>query len=93
MSVRYLTIGKFAAETGYTEKAVRSKIHDGTWEENKIWKKAADGRILIDVQGYEEWVETGGVFGQLRRAVSRSRSHTEASSAENGFEVGPLRLI
>jgi hypothetical protein len=51
VSVRYLTISKFAAETGYTEKAVRGKIHDGTWEENKIWKKAADGRILMMCEG------------------------------------------
>jgi hypothetical protein len=92
MSVRYLTISKFAAETGYSERAVRGKIHDGMWPQDVIWKKAADGRILIDVKGYEEWVETGGEFGRLRTAASKSRSRTAASSAESGFEVGPLLL-
>ncbi|KVD28196.1 hypothetical protein [Burkholderia ubonensis] len=53
-------IKKFAAETGYTETAVRARIHDGTWAEGEVWTKAADGRILIDVQGFEKWVETGG---------------------------------
>ncbi|KVD28197.1 hypothetical protein [Burkholderia ubonensis] len=29
--------------------------------------KAADGRILIYMQGYEQWVETGGTFGRFER--------------------------
>ncbi|WP_254218731.1 hypothetical protein [Burkholderia multivorans] len=70
MTIRYLTIAKFSVETGYTEKAIRNKIHDGTWAEGEVWVKAADGRILIDVQGYEKWVETGGAFGPLQKALS-----------------------
>lgn len=60
--LRYLTIRKFAAESGYSENAIRSKIHDGIWMQDKVWKKAPDGRILIDVEGYHEWVESGGVL-------------------------------
>ena len=59
MPVRYLTIPKFAAESGYTEDAVRTKIRDGIWPEKLVWLKAPDGRILIDVEGYNEWAESG----------------------------------
>lgn len=55
--MRYLTVRKFSSESGYTEAAVRSKIADGTWVENQVWKRAPDRRVLIDVFGYEEWVE------------------------------------
>lgn len=56
--MRYLTIRKFSSESGYTEAAIRSKIADGTWMENRVWRRAPDKRILIDVQGYVEWVES-----------------------------------
>ncbi|WP_232477554.1 excisionase [Pseudomonas aeruginosa] len=49
--MRYLTVKKFASESGYTEDAVRSKIRDGIWRLGEIWKKAPDGRTLIDVEG------------------------------------------
>lgn len=57
--MRYLTIRKFASESGYTEAAVRSKISSGVWVKDVVWRRAPDGRILIDVQGVEAWVELG----------------------------------
>jgi len=57
--MRYLTVRKFSSESGYTEAAVRSKIADGTWVKDQVWRKAPDGRVLIDVKGYEAWVEMG----------------------------------
>lgn len=90
--IRYITIAKFAAETGYSEKAIRAKLYDGTWDEGKVWTKAADGRILIDVKGYEEWVETEAVLGKPQKAASKSRSPTVAWNAVNGFVSSPLPL-
>ncbi|SOY79983.1 Excisionase [Cupriavidus taiwanensis] len=89
--IRYLTISKFAAESGYTEKAIRAKIHDGAWPEG-VWLKAADGRILIDVKGYEEWVETARVLKKPQKAASKSRSPIGVLSAVNGFVSSPLPL-
>lgn len=57
--MRYLTIRKFANESGYTEAAIRAKIADGTWTEDQVWRRAPDNRILIDVYGFEEWVANG----------------------------------
>jgi hypothetical protein len=54
--LRYVTISKFALESGYTEDAIRAKIKAGVWLQDVIWKKAPDGRVLIDIDGYERWV-------------------------------------
>ncbi|MEX3763128.1 excisionase [Paraburkholderia phenoliruptrix] len=59
ISVRYVTIGRFSELSGYTERAIRAKIHDGTWSRDDVWIKAPDGRILINIDGYHEWVERG----------------------------------
>jgi hypothetical protein len=56
VSLRYLRIPKFCVESGYTEKAVRRKIEEGVWLENRQFRRAPDGRFLIDVQGVERWV-------------------------------------
>ena len=54
--LRWLTIEKFSAESGYTPDAVRSKIKRGDWLEGRVFVKAPDGRILISTEGYETWV-------------------------------------
>lgn len=43
--------------TGYTVKAIERKIERGDWVEGKVWIRAPDGRILIDIVGYQKWVE------------------------------------
>jgi hypothetical protein len=50
---------KFAEETGYTARAVETKIHRGVWVEGREYRRAPDGSILIDMNGYERWVESG----------------------------------
>jgi len=79
MSVRYLTIRKFAAESGYTENAIRAKIHRGVWREGEVWINAPDGRQLIDTKGYESWVETAQATDALkkaRQALAKSLART-----------------
>lgn len=58
--LRWLTIEKFSAESGYTPDAIRSKIKRGDWLEGQVWKKAPDGRVLIDTKGFDEWVTSQG---------------------------------
>lgn len=55
--MKYLLIRKFCEATGYTEKAVRRKIEEGVWIENRHFRRAPDGHIMIDTQGVEKWVE------------------------------------
>lgn len=54
---RYLRIEKFAAETGYTPKAIRRKIETGVWIEGVQYRRAPDGRILVCMEAFEAWVE------------------------------------
>ena len=56
MTFKWITIRKFSGESGYSEEAVRSKIKRGDWLEGCVWRKAPDGRVLINVRGYERWV-------------------------------------
>jgi hypothetical protein len=54
---RYVTIPLATALTGYTTYAIETKIARGVWLEGREWRRAPDGRVLIDLQGYERWVE------------------------------------
>lgn len=56
---RYVLLEVAELLIGYTVKAMHHKINDGVWLENKVWRKAPDGRRLVDLRGFEEWVEAG----------------------------------
>ena len=72
--IRYKTIHQFSAESGYTEYAIRGKIRDGIWMEGRVWKRAPDGHILIDIEGYHQWVENGNGLACGPSQIRRSRS-------------------
>lgn len=54
---KYVLLPLAEAITGYTIKAIERKIERGDWIEGKVWIRAPDGRILLNVPGYERWVE------------------------------------
>lgn len=54
---RYVLLTVAAQMTGYTVKAMERKIERGDWIEGKVWIRAPDGRILIDMLGFQRWVE------------------------------------
>lgn len=55
--LRYLTIDKYAELSGYTPHAIRTKVDKGVWLEGRQFRRAPDGRIMIDIEGVEKWVE------------------------------------
>jgi len=57
-TARYVLLPLANLLTGYSVKAMERKIERGDWQEGKVWKRAPDGRILIDVLGYQRWVES-----------------------------------
>lgn len=57
MAARYVLIPKFCEETGYSARAVETKIHRGVWVQGRQYIRAPDGRILIDMEGYQKWAE------------------------------------
>ena len=94
MTVNWLTIRKFAEQTGYSEHAIRSKIRDGVWLENHVWIKAPDNRVLVSVEGYNQWVESSvRESGQPAPPRSRSRSSIKASAAGKRSGSSPPPLI
>lgn len=56
MTPRFVTVKRFSELTGYSAKAIYHKVEDGTWVEDRQFRRAPDGRILIDTEGYEAWV-------------------------------------
>lgn len=56
-TVKYVQLPVFEALTGYTVKAVRRKIEEGVWLEEREYRRAPDGRILVDLEGFHRWVE------------------------------------
>lgn len=54
--MKFYTIKKFAELSGYSIDAIRSKINRGDWLEGMVWKRAPDNRPLIDIDGYNLWV-------------------------------------
>ena len=54
---RYVLLSLAELLTGYTVKAMQRKIERGDWVEGKVWVRAPDGRLLIDMVGYHKWVE------------------------------------
>jgi hypothetical protein len=73
--LRFVTIKKFSELSGYSERAIRCKIDLGVWLEGVQYKRAPDNRILIDMEGYQKWVEEdqGPV---LRRSPRRLESRS-----------------
>lgn len=57
MTARYIKLPLFEQQTGYTQKAIRRKIEEGVWLEGREYRRAPDGHILVDMEGYYRWVE------------------------------------
>lgn len=56
-AARYVRLPLFERLTGYTQKAVRRKIESGAWLEGREYRRAPDGHIIVDLHGYQKWVE------------------------------------
>lgn len=54
---RFVTVKKAGELFGLSECAVRKRIERGHWCLGKQYRKAPDGRIMIDVPAVEHWVQ------------------------------------
>lgn len=70
MTARYVRIPKFVEETGYTARAVETKILRGVWLEGREYRRAPDGSILMDMEGYTRWVEKQPAAASDQRAIA-----------------------
>ena len=92
-----VTIKKFSELSGYTEDAIRSKIKDGIWQENQVYSRAPDKRVLISLGGYEAWVDKRFIKTSARplKVQSKFVSHTPTQKRNNanGLNLSPPPLI
>lgn len=56
--VRYVTKKKLAELTGYTVAAIETKIRDGVWREGAVFVRSPDGRLHINLEEYENWLQS-----------------------------------
>lgn len=55
--MKWITVKKFAGNSGYTIKAIYTKVERGVWKCDLHWRKAPDGRLFINSKEIENWVE------------------------------------
>jgi predicted HNH restriction endonuclease len=65
--VRFVKISRAAELTGYSEDAIRTKIRDGIWPEDLVWKWGPDSVQLVDLEGYDRWAQMRGKASQRGR--------------------------
>lgn len=51
----WVTIQVYAASSGYSVGALRQKIQRGQFIEGKHFRKAPDGRVLMNVEACQNW--------------------------------------
>lgn len=54
--VFHVQLGVFESLTGYSPDAVQKMIKCGEWREGVHFRRKR-GRVLVDLRGYNEWVE------------------------------------
>lgn len=54
---KWVTINRASALTGYSASAITTKITKGKWPEGVVWNKAPDGRRLVNMHAFDDWVE------------------------------------
>ena len=91
--INYVTVKRFAELSGYTEKAVRSKISKNVFKLGKQYSYAPDGKPLINLDGFESWVENTATCELSLKVAFKSRSHMKRKGAENGSTCSPPPLI
>ena len=75
----------FCQESGYSEKAVARKIEDGVWVEGREYVRAPDGRLLIDMDGFEKWA-----LGEQRWAEKQQAAVLSPGYVADAFASGPI---
>ena len=88
--LRYVTITRFCGLSGYTKEAVKSKRRDGVWLEGCAWIKAPDSRILIDLEDYEAWVESGRLPNRAARTQTVSPAPPKSAKSAPGLSPKPI---
>lgn len=83
----------FCQETGYSPKAVARKIEDGVWVEGREYVRAPDGRLLIDVDGFNRWALGDKLWAEKQQAAALNPASAASESASRGAASGTRRFL
>lgn len=83
----------FCQETGYSEKAVARKIEDGVWVEGREYVRAPDGRLLIDMDGFNRWALGEQRWAEKQQAAALSPANAASASGSRGTENATPRSL
>lgn len=75
---RFVTIALASVITGLSAGAIRTKIARSIWLEGREFVRAPDGHLMIDLQGYEAWVQQTGATAPAA-AAPRARAARRAA--------------
>jgi hypothetical protein len=64
---RFVTIHLASTITGLSAGAIRTKIARSIWVEGREYVRAPDGHLMIDLRGYEAWVQQTAPPERARR--------------------------
>jgi hypothetical protein len=79
--ITWVLIKRIVELFGYSDDAIRAKIKKAVWLQGIHWRKAPDGRIFINIEAIQRWIE-GKASEYVAIPVSKSTSRTRADAAE-----------
>ena len=84
----------FCQETGYSENAVARKIEEGVWIEGREYVRAPDGRLLIDMDGFEKWALGDKRWAEKQKAAALIPANAASESGSRGTgSATPMRSL
>lgn len=81
--MRFVTIGKFCSETGFTQLSVHRRIKVGEWREGLHLRRTPDGQTLIDIEAVERWIEGRDVSARQAAAKPTAAAHPTEGAAQS----------
>ena len=90
--ITYVTVKKMSELTGYSEKSLYNKMYS-TWTEGRQYIHAPDGKPLIHIGEFEQWVQSTQECEQKAKRLSRSTFTTKAKGLGSASQRSPQPLI
>src|SRR5687768_8837591 len=81
---RYVRIPLAALMTGYTAEAIQQKISRADWRQGREWRYTPNGEVVIDMRGYERWVESQPLGPRPRRKPGGLSDPSPAQTKSHG---------
>lgn len=81
VQLEWMLLSLFCTCTGYTPKAIQRKIEDGKWIEGRMYRRAPDGHITVNLQEYYRWVNGAGAGGTMHERRVRGAERRRPSQS------------